>query len=111
MSWLGLEAVSALAEEICEDFSRRCPAELLEAGSGPSQKKYQTALESTDRAIRAFLLKSPAPGLVKKAVCANKVRWGLTERGYAKDVAAQVTERVVLGLTRFPRKPQAAGPV
>src|SRR5690348_8420549 len=101
MSWLKLEAVSALAEAICEEFSERCPAELLAAGDGGSQKKYQAALESTDRAIRAFLASAPAPGLVKKAVCANKVRWGLIERGYAKSVATQVTERVVLGLTRI----------
>lgn len=105
MSWLGLEAIQTLAARICEDFSQHCPAELL--SSGPSErvaKKLHAALSTVDSNIVIFLARNPTPGLVKKAVCANKVKWGLIDRGYANDVVSEVTRKVVLGLIRPAKK-------
>ena len=105
MSWLGLEAIRSLAARICEDFSKHCPAEVLSSESKERvARKLNAALGSVDSNLVAFLVKNPYPGLVKKAVCANKVKWGLIERGYPKDVVSEVTRKVVLGLFRRAKK-------
>ena len=105
MSWLGLEAIQSLAARICEDFARHCPSEVLSSESKERvARKLHAALGSVDSNIVAFLARNPYPGLVKKAVCANKVKWGLIERGYPKDVVSEVTQKVVLGLFRPAKK-------
>ena len=72
------------------DFARHRPAETLSFESKERiAKKLHAALSSVDSNIVVFLARNPTPGLVKKAVCANKVKWGLIERGYSKDVVAQ----------------------
>lgn len=105
MSWLGLEAMQSLAARICEDFSKRCPVELLSSEpAGRDAKKLHAALSTVDSNIVVFLARNPSPGLVKKAVCANRVKWGLKERGYPQDVVSEVTRKVVLGLFRSAKK-------
>ena len=105
MSWLGLEEIRSLAARICEDFAWHCPAEVL--SSAPAQgvaKRLQEALSSVDANIMDFLAGNRTPGLVMKAVCANKVKWELIERGYAEAVVSKVTQKVVLGLVRPAQK-------
>ena len=105
MSWLGLEAVNVLAERICEDFAKRCPAELLLADTNArAEKKVHAALATVDSNIVTFLASNDRPGLIRKAVCANKVKWGLIERGYPNEVASTVTQKVVLGLSLTSKK-------
>ena len=105
MSWLSLAAIRSLAALICDDFAKHCPAELLSTESKERiAKKLGVALRSVDANIVEFLARNPAPGLVKKAVCANRVKWGLKERGYPKGVASEVTQKVVLALFKHSRK-------
>ena len=106
MSWLGLEAIQSLAARVSADFAKQCPVEVLSSESKERvAKKLHAALGTVDSNILTFLATNPYPGLVKKAVCANKVKWGLIERGYPKDVVSEVTQKVVLGLFRPPKKP------
>ena len=105
MSWLGFEGIQSLATRIRDDFARHRPAETLSSESKERiTKKFHAALSSVDSNIVVFLARNPTPGLVKKAVCANKVKWGLIERGYPKDVVSGVTQKVVLGLVRPAQK-------
>ena len=105
MSWLGLEAIQSLAVRVCEDFAKRCPVEYLSTESKEHvARRLHAALGTVESNIVTFLARNPYPGLVKKAVCANKVKWGLIERGYPKDLVSEVTQKVVLGLFRPAKK-------
>ena len=105
MSLLGLDAIGSLSARICNDFAIHCPAEILSTESKDRiSNKLRTALRSVNSNIAMFLAQNPVPGIVKKAVCANRVKWGLKERGYPKEVASEVAQKVVLALFKHGEK-------
>ena len=65
------------------------------------------ALLSVDQNIGGYLAVQPGPGVIKKAKCANEVKWGLKNLGFSEDLVQSVTEKVIFGLSRAPSAKKA----
>ena len=102
MSWPGLKELDELAKRICEDFAAKFPPSMQDDDKPQARKQLAVALLSVDQNIGGFLAAQPKPGVIKKAKCANEVKWGLKNLGFGEHLIAMVTDKVIYGLSRTP---------
>ena len=107
MSWSGLKELNELAKRICEDFASKFPPAIQAEKKPLARKQLVVALLSVDHHIGRFLAANPAPGVFKKAKCANEVKWGLKDRGFNEELVDAVTHKVINGLSRATSGPKA----
>ncbi len=96
-----LKQRSAIAKEaegivslICEAFplaeQKRVSDERLKSGSAASVRRIATAARTLAQRSRV--------GIIGRAYVANRVRWGLTERGYGDEFVGAMTSSVVVAM-------------
>lgn len=107
MFWSGVKELNELAKKICEDFSSSFPPSMQGEDKPHAKKQLAAALVSVDHNIGRFLAANSAPGVFKKAKCANEVKWGLKDKGFQQELVDAVTHKVVHGLSRTASKPKA----
>lgn len=107
MFWSGLKELNELAKKICEDFAARFPPSMQGENKPLARKQLAAALVSVDQNLGRFLATNRAPGVFKKAKCANEVKWGLKDKGFRAELVDAVTEKVVHGLSRTASGPKA----
>ena len=107
MSWSGLKELNELSKKICEDFAANFPPSMQGETRPYARKQLAAALLSVDHNIGRFLAANPAPGVFKKAKCANEVKWGLKDKGFKEELVDAVTHKVIHGLARTPPVPNA----
>ncbi len=91
------EFAIALAREVAE----QCPPVAGEGGGRPSvpPRKLVTTLEEVCRKAVEFRTQHKL-GIYKKARLGNSFRWELTALGYDKRFAEDVTQRLVVQISR-----------
>ena len=91
------EIAIALAREVAE----QCPPVAGEGGGRPAAapRKLAATLDEVYRKALEFKLKHKL-GIYKKARLGNSFRWELTELGYDKRFAEDVTQRLVVHISR-----------
>ncbi len=102
MSWFGLEEINEFAKKVCDDFAKSFPSSLQSVDKPHARKQLAAALVGVDINIGRFLASHRRPGVIKKAKCANEVKWGLKDRGFQADLIDVVTQKVIHGLSRTP---------
>lgn len=107
MSWPGLKELDELAKRICEDFASRFPPSMRGNDKPHARKQLAAALLSVEQNIGAYLAANPGPGVIKKAKCANEVKWGLKDKGFDEELVEAVTSKVMYGLSRTASGPKA----
>ena len=98
MFWSGAKELNELSKKICEDFSSSFPPSIQGENRPHTRKRLAAALVSVELNIGRFLAANAAPGVFRKAKCANEVKWGLKDRGYREELVDAVTHKVVHGL-------------
>ena len=106
MSWSGLKELNELAKRICEDFASKFPPQMQAEKKPHARRQLVVALQSVDQNVGRFLAVNPAPGVFKKAKCANEVKWGLKDRGFHEELVDAVTHKVINGLSRAASGPK-----
>lgn len=107
MSWFGLKEINEFAKKICDDFAKTFPPSMQSEDKPYSRKQLAAALVGVDLSIGRFLASHRRPGVIKKAKCANEVKWGLKDRGFQQDLIDVVTQKVIHGLSRTPSRSRA----
>lgn len=102
MFWSGVKALNELAKRICADFALNFPPSMQRETKPQAKKRLVVALLSVDQNIGSFLVTNPAPGVFKRAKCANEVKWGLKDKGFDEELVAAVTSKVIYGLSKTP---------
>lgn len=107
MSWSGLKELNELSKKICEDFAASFPPSMQGENKPHARKQLAAALVSVDHNVSRFLAGNRAPGIFKKAKCANEVKWGLKDKGFREELVDAVTHKVIHGLSRTESRPKA----
>ena len=93
--------VDEFAKELARHVARQCPPEQRDglARPGVTPRKLVATLEEVCRKALDFR-KEHKLGIYKKARLGNTFRWELTELGYDKQFAEDVTQRLVVYISR-----------
>lgn len=95
--------VDAFAKSLAREFAGQCPPDPSgNAGGGRSSvtpKRISAVLEQICGKALGFREQHDL-GVYKKARLGNAFRWELTDLGYSKDFAEEVTQRLVVFISR-----------
>jgi hypothetical protein len=94
--------VDEFAKDLARQLARQCPPERAESGGGKpnvTPRKLVATLEDVCRKALDFR-KEHKLGIYKKARLGNTFRWELTELGYDRQFAEDVTQRLVVYIAR-----------
>jgi tetratricopeptide (TPR) repeat protein len=98
LKWFNAREATEVGTALADQFTSRTVADLAERGKKEVQTDpsaaLQEILELADRDVRSLQL-----NLYKKAKFANSFKWRLLESGVEKEVAEEVTQRLVLHLS------------
>jgi hypothetical protein len=94
--------VDEFARDLARQLAKQCPPEQSDAGGGRpnvTPRKLVSTLEELCRKALEFR-KEHKLGIYKKARLGNTFRWELTELGYDKQFSEDVTQRLVVYISR-----------
>jgi hypothetical protein len=94
--------VDEFAKALAQELAQQCPPEPAQNGGGKpmvTPKKLVATLEEIYRKALGFK-EQHRLGIYKKARLGNTFRWELTGLGYDKAFAEDVTQRLVVHITR-----------
>jgi hypothetical protein len=93
--------VDEFAKGLARELAQQCPPEPAPNGGKPvaTPKKFVATLEEIYRKALGFKVQHGL-GIYKKARLGNTFRWELTTLGYDKAFAEDLTQRLVLHLSR-----------
>jgi hypothetical protein len=94
--------VDEFAKDLARQLAKQCPPEASASGGGKptvTPRKLVATLEDVCRKALDFR-KEHKLGIYKKARLGNTFRWELTELGYDRQFAEDVTQRLVVYIAR-----------
>ena len=93
--------VDEFAKSLARDLARQCPPDPDRGGGRPNvtPKRLGATLEQICGKALGFR-EQHALGIYKKARLGNTFRWELSELGYAKDCVEDVTQRLIVHISR-----------
>lgn len=93
--------VDEFAKSLAHDLARQCPPDPANEGSRPNvtPKRLVSALEQVFGKALGFREQHKL-GIYKKARLGNTFRWELAELGYGKEFVEDITQRMVVHISR-----------
>ncbi len=93
--------VDEFAKGLARELARECPPDPASEGAKPNvtPKRLMTSLEQVYAKALGFREQHDL-GIYKKARLGNTFRWELTEIGYGKAFVEEVTQRLVVHISR-----------
>lgn len=93
--------VDEFAKSLARELAGQCPPEPGESGGRPNvtPKRLVSVLEQICGKALGFREQHDL-GVYKKARLGNTFRWELTDLGYSKEFAEEVTQRLVVYISR-----------
>ena len=101
LSSVSSKQVDDFAVALAREFAEQCPPEIGPNTARPQvpAKKLVQVLENLFRKAHGYRSQHKL-GMYKKARLGNSFRWELTSLGYDKDFAEDVTQRLVVYISR-----------
>lgn len=103
LKWFKSDDVDDFAASIVADLKRRFPPEGLDPAVKKAPERMQRTYEAIFARIEAFA-RSADLNLYRKARLGNRVKWALSEAGYAKPFVDTFTHEVVTVITLSARQ-------
>jgi hypothetical protein len=93
--------VDEFAKSLARELAKQCPPDPASEGARPNvtPKRLVSALEQVCAKALGFREQHDL-GIYKKARLGNAFRWELSEIGYGKDFVDDVTQRLVVHISR-----------
>jgi hypothetical protein len=95
LRWFDVKEIDALADSVVADLVERMPAGQLGAAEPKRARRARKAFGGLFARVDAYFRANRA-NVYQRARFANRIRWGLSEAGYPKALAEEITREIAM---------------